>query len=50
VGQIVSKNFKISKQVTFRANRTGGHVHPAVDFFIEFYTQQRELNNPITDF
>jgi len=47
---MVSKNFKISKQVTYRANRTGGHVHLAVDFFTEFYTEQRELKRPITDF
>jgi len=47
---MVSKNFKISKEVNFGANRTGGHVHPTVDFFTEFYTEQRELLNHISDF
>jgi len=44
------KNFKISKQVNFRAGRTSGHVHLTVNFFTEFYTEQRELNLLNTDF
>jgi len=47
---MVLKNFKISKKVDSGANRTGGHVHPTVDFFTEFYTEQRELNFTKTDF
>ena len=41
---MVFKNFNISKQVNFGAGRTSGHVHPTVNFFTEFYTEQRELN------
>jgi len=47
---MVLKNFKISKKVTFRANRTGGHVHPAVDFFTEFYTEQKYPHVFFSDF
>ena len=47
---MVSKNFKISKQVDSGANRTGRQVHPMVDFITEFYAEQRELNSLNMDF